>query len=264
MIDIYTRFAWLRLLKTKKAEETCKQFRDILSSAKSKPMTLCTDKGGELKNKMLQDLCLEKEIKFFHNETTNHCAFIERFNRSIQRIIYQYCTENASYRFCDKIQLLLKTYNSRPHRMLGGLSPAQAELDINARKIAEENEKYLSQFKKMQPKYKKGTLVRIKSERNTFHKGYRPSFNIEIFKIVQVKDNLPVPLYTLSSIDDKEVLIGNFYQYQITPVKQNEHRIEKVLKTNKRSGKSYVKWEGYPERFNSWVDSADIKPIKKP
>ena len=79
------------------------------------------------------------------------------------------------------------------------------------------------------------------------------------WKIVQVKDNLPVPLYTLSSIDDKEVLIGNFYHYQITPVKQTEHRIEKVLKTNKKTGKLFVKWEGYPDRLNSWIDNKDIK-----
>ena len=105
-------------------------------------------------------------------------------------------------------------------------------------------------------------LVRIKSERNTFHKGYRPSFNNEIFKIVKVKLNLPIPLYTLASLDDQEVLIGNFYQFQITPVKQTEHRIEKVLKKDKKSGKSFVKWEGYPERFNSWIDDSDIRIIR--
>ena len=105
-------------------------------------------------------------------------------------------------------------------------------------------------------------LVRIKSEKNTFHKGYRPNFNTEIFKIVKVKVNLPVPLYTLSSLDDQEILIGNFYHYQITPVKQTEHRIEKVLKTNKKTGKLFVKWEGYPDRFNSWIDNKDIKDIK--
>ena len=262
VIDIYTRFAWLRLMKTKQAGETCKQFADILSTVNVKPMTLSTDKGGELKNKLFKSFCSRNNIRLFHNETSYHAAFVERFQRTIQHILYQYCTENATYKFYDKLQLLLESYNSRPHRMLGGLSPKDAELDINASKVAMENEKYLCKFKKRKPKYEKNMLVRIKSERNTFHKGYRPSFNNEIFKIVKVKLNLPIPLYTLASLDDQEVLIGNFYQFQITPVKQTEHRIEKVLKKDKKSGKSFVKWEGYPERFNSWIDDSDIRIIR--
>ena len=50
VIDIYTRFAWLRLLKTKKADEVCDQFKDILSTVQIKPLTMMTDKGGELNN----------------------------------------------------------------------------------------------------------------------------------------------------------------------------------------------------------------------
>ena len=191
-----------------------------------------------------------------------HAPFIERSQRSIQRIIYQYCTEKGTYQFYDKLQLLLKTYNKRPHRMLGGLSPEEAELDVNNAKVSMENEKYLSKFKKKRAKYKKDTLVRIKSDKTKFYKGYRPNFNPEIFKIIRVKTNLPIPLYTLASLDDKEVLIGNFYQYQITPVNQTHHRIEKVLKKDNKTGRSFVRWEGYPERFNSWVEDSDISTIQ--
>ena len=76
--------------------------------------------------------------------------------------------------------------------MLRGLSPEEAELDVNAPRVSMANEMYLNKFKKRKPKYKKDTLVRIKSEKNTFHKGYRPTFNNEIFKIVEVKTKLPI------------------------------------------------------------------------
>ena len=188
----------------------------------------------------------------------------QRLPRSIfasGNLISQYCTENATYQFYDKLQLLLQTYNSRPHRMLGGLSPKEVEADPNNALVASENEKYLSKFKKKRAKYKKGTLVRIKSEKVTFHKGYRPTFKTEIFKIVQVKDNLPVALYTLGSLDDQEILIGNFYQFQLTPVKQTQHRIQQVLKRDKKNQRSFVRWEGYPERFNSWVEDSSISKI---
>jgi len=35
------------------------------------------------------------------------------------------------------------------------------------------------------------------------------------------------------------------------------YEIEQVIKTRKRGGKVeyFVKWKGYPEKFNSWVDA---------
>ena len=38
--------------------------------------------------------------------------------------------------------------------------------------------------------------------------------------------------------------------------KQNEFRIEKVIK--KKVDKLYVKWKGYDNSFNSWIDKKDI------
>ena len=46
--------------------------------------------------------------------------------------------------------------------------------------------RYLAGFKRKSPKYKRNDLVRIKSERTQFYKGYRPTFNDEIFRIVEV------------------------------------------------------------------------------
>ena len=37
---------------------------------------------------------------------------------------------------------------------------------------------------------------------------------------------------------------------------QNEFRIEKVLKG--KGDKLYIKWEGYDNRFNSWIDKKDL------
>ena len=52
--------------------------------------------------------------------------------------------------------------------MLGGLSPEQAKNNVNDAKVAFENEKYLSKFKRKKAKYKEGMLVRIQSEKSCF------------------------------------------------------------------------------------------------
>ena len=82
----------------------------------------------------------------------------------------------------------------------------------------------------------------------------------EIFRIEAVKTSLPIVMYTLRSLDDQEVITGNFYQNQITPVKQDKHRIETILKT--QGSNSYLKWLVYPSRFNSWIPSKNIEKIK--
>ena len=77
---------------------------------------------------------------------------------------------------------------------------------------------------------------------------------------MQVKDKLPIPLYTLSSLDDVEVLKGDFYSNEITKIaNQDFHKIAAVLK--QKDNKSSVKWQGYPDRFNSWVKNSDIQKL---
>ena len=39
-------------------------------------------------------------------------------------------------------------------------------------------------------------------------------------------------------------------------IRKKEFRIEKVLK--KKGDKFYVKWKGYDNSFNSWIDKKDI------
>ena len=40
---------------------------------------------------------------------------------------------------------------------------------------------------------------------------------------------------------------------------QEEFRIEKVIK--RKGDKIYVKWEGYDNSFNSWIDKKDLVSI---
>ena len=40
------------------------------------------------------------------------------------------------------------------------------------------------------------------------------------------------------------------------PVKKKKKRIEKLIKG--KGDQSYVKWKGYDNSFNSWIDKKDI------
>ena len=53
-----------------------------------------------------------------------------------------------------------------------------------------------------------------------------------------------------------EPITGIFYAKELQKRNQKVFRIEKVLKRN--GDKLYVKWKGYDNRVNSWIDKKDL------
>ena len=53
-----------------------------------------------------------------------------------------------------------------------------------------------------------------------------------------------------------EEIIGSFYEKELQKTNQKEFRIEKIL--TKKGDKFYVKWKGYDNSFNSWINKKSI------
>ena len=71
--------------------------------------------------------------------------------------------------------------------------------------------------------------------------------------IKKVKNAVPWT-YVISDFQ-VEKIVGNFYENEMQKTNQKEFRIEKVIK--KKGDKLYVKWKGYNNSFNSWIDKKD-------
>ena len=61
--------------------------------------------------------------------------------------------------------------------------------------------------------------------------------------------------YVINDLNGKEI-IGTFYEKELQKINQQEFRVEKVIK--KKENKLYVKWKGYDNSFNSWIDKKDL------
>ena len=61
--------------------------------------------------------------------------------------------------------------------------------------------------------------------------------------------------YVINDPDGEEI-IGTFYEKELQKANQKEFRAEKVIKKN--GNKLYVKWKGYDNSFNSWIDEKDL------
>ena len=53
-----------------------------------------------------------------------------------------------------------------------------------------------------------------------------------------------------------EPITGSFYEKELRKTSQEKFRIEKVIK--RKGDKLYVKWKGYDNSFNSWINKKDL------
>ena len=72
--------------------------------------------------------------------------------------------------------------------------------------------------------------------------------------IKRVKNTVPLT-YVINDRNGEEI-VGTFYEKELKKTNQQEFRIEKVIK--RKGDKLYVKWKGYDNLFNSWIDKKDL------
>ena len=61
--------------------------------------------------------------------------------------------------------------------------------------------------------------------------------------------------YVINNLNGEET-VWKFYEKELEKNNQEELRIEKIIK--RKGNKLHVKWKGYDNAFNSWVDEKDI------
>jgi len=106
----------------------------------------------------------------------------------------------------------------------------------------------------MRAKFKIGDKVRIHKKKKFFEKGFTPNWTEEVFNVSKVQRTDPIA-NKITDLNDEEIQ-GTFYEQELQKTSQEVFRIGKVVKKGKT--KSLVKWKGYPESFNSWVDNKDL------
>ena len=104
------------------------------------------------------------------------------------------------------------------------------------------------------PKFKVGGHERISKYKNIFAKGYTANWSEEVFVVKKIENAVPWT-YVINDINGEEI-IGPFYEKELQKTNQEEIRIEKVIK--RKGNKLYVKWKGYNNSFNSWIDKKDL------
>ena len=254
VIDVFSKYGWIRGLKDKKTETVSKTFNEIFKSSKRKPQMLWTDKGSEFVSKHFKDFLKRNSIRLYHTENEEKSSVVERWNRTMKTRMWKMFTTNNNTVYWDKLDKLVNDYNNTKHSSIK-MTPVEASKKKNE-KIVRSN-LYGNSIKPDKSKFVVGDYVRIsKYKRLVFDKGYTPNWTEEIFVIDKVLPTKPVT-YRIVDLMGEEIK-GSFYNQELQKTKQQTFRIEKIIRRDNKKKMALVKWSGYPDKFNSWISSKDL------
>ena len=206
-------------------------------------------------------------------------SFSERVIRTIKSKLYRLFTHFNSYNYIDHLDNVVMAYNDSQHVGLVGMTPNQVH-NITDRDL-------LDNLTKKMIKQKLGNYGAIKRGRHqldlslkdilpvntyvrllainadhVFNKSYVPIFTEEVFAIesIHLKEN-PIT-YSLRDLN-RELIEGRVYRNELkVAAKPTLFDIEKIIqkkycrKTKKKL--VLVKFMGYPDSFNLWLDAKDL------
>ena len=244
VIDVFSKYGWLIPLKDKTGKSVASALETIFEERK--PEKMWVNKGKEFYNKDVKDL-----IELYSTENEEKSSVVERWIRTMKEKMWKYFTANSTNVYLNQLSDLVKEYNNTRHSSIK-MTPTNASKKEN--KLTVWRNLYLEhlEIRDINPKFSVGDKVRISKKKKTFKKGYTTRWTEEIFTIVEVKHTSPATY-------NGEEIRGTFYEPELQKTSQELFRIEKVIKRGKK--KSLVKWKGYSDGFNSWVDNKDIVNI---
>ena len=257
VIDVLSKMADAEPVPRKTGVNTTRALEAIFNRTQRRPQRIESDKGKEFFNADFARTCHREGIHHFATNSRHKASVAERFNRSLKDLMYKHFTATNSYRWIDVLPQLLETYNGRYHRSIG-----RSPDDVNANNEDEVYRHLYNKRPKPGIKYAVGDYVRISKTKHVFEKGYLPNYTEEVFKIVKVISNHTPHRYELEDMAG-EAIVGRFAPDEIQKVIKDPDsmwKIDRIIRrVKRRDGINYfVKWRGFPDKFNSFVHERDI------
>ena len=218
-------------------------FQSILKQSNRKPNKIWVDKGSEFYNAYFKKWLRDNNIVMYSTHNEGNSVVAERFIRTLKSKMYKYMTSIRKNVYIDKLDDIVDEYNNTYHTTIK-MKPTDVKDNTYINADKEINNK--------DPKFKVGDHVRISKYKNIFAKGYMPNWSEKVFVIKKVKNTVPWT-YVINDLNGEEIT-GTFYEKELQKTNQEEFRI--VIR--RKGNKLYVKWKGYDNSFNSWIDKARL------
>ena len=244
----FQKIAYTFPLKSKKIQDSKPCFQKIFKN--NKPKFIWSDKEPAFFSKEMQQFYKDNNVKIYHTNSHLKAVVIERFNRTLKELMMKEFVKNNNTVWYNVLPKLIEIYNNRYHSTIK-MKPV--EVNKNNEKYIKENIYTYDKTIKV-PKFKICDLVRISLKRRDIFD--KPSSNIkwseELFNDHSINKSNGIT-YKIKDLNDK-IIEGIFYERELQKTKNTsqEYIIEKIIRKNKNN--YLVKWRGYSNDFNSWID----------
>ena len=258
IIDVFSKFAYVRPLLTKEGINVTQAFEDIKKAGAKLPIKLQTDKGTEFRNSHFRSWCEKNGISHFHSEDdTMKGQIVERLNYEIEKKIHKYFAANLTVRWVDVVQELTESYNKTYNRNIG-MAPSEVTYDNQHEVFQQLHPPEPLTIPKAQMRYKIGDYVRLAAKKGVFDRGYKSQWSPEVFTVADVQQtgNGQIVIYRVNDLN-KEPIIGTFYYHELRAATKPGYIIDYVIST--KGDKSLVKWLDRPDSSNSYVENKHLK-----
>jgi hypothetical protein len=263
VIDIFTRFLWVRPLKNKLSTTVIKAFKDIFRKSKRKPRRIRSDRGSEFTAAETQHYFKTENIPQMFTANEVQANYVERAIQTLKTKIFRYMSTHDSFRYLDVLPQLVNSYNATYHKGIGAIPK-----DITK---SDERQLWWNMYlppaaQKRKGKvvfaFQKGDKVRISVLKKAFRREYDQKWSGEVFIIRRrfVRDRLP--MYQIEDYSG-EALKGTFYQNELQRIQVPNSSlfiVEDIVQRKSINGIPHVKvhFKDWPKKFDKWVKTSDL------
>ena len=225
IVDIFSRYAWVVLIKSKKAVDVLRGLNLLFDSTVRRPITIRSDKGSEFVNKTVARFFEDNAI--LHSVTQNEVKanYVERWIKTLKGRLSRYFQDKNTFAYLKILPDIVNSYNHTYHRSIKR-TPAsvteQNQLDlwqqmyvepyIPKKKVVKKEKKKKNLFR-----YKVGDTVRISHLRNVFTTG-------EVFTITSRLMRNAISVYKVKVYAGEDIR-GTFYQLELQRVDLDSKKI---------------------------------------
>ncbi len=129
VVDVFSRFSFVRPLRTKTGPEVKTAFESIYSGPGARvPIALASDKGSEFLAKPVQMYFKKMGIHHFTLQNRNKAGICERYIKTLKSKIQKFMDARGDYRYIDTLEDFVSAYNAAPHSSVG-MAPKDVSIE---------------------------------------------------------------------------------------------------------------------------------------
>lgn len=268
VIDHFSRYAYCRPLRTKKASEVTKAFVSIAEEAGTYPLNLVLDRGTEYKKEFLE-LMKQHNVNVIYAYGRHKASLIERFNRTLQSRVHRWMSTKRAGDWERGLQPIVKAYNNTMHSTIGA-TPSSITWRNQETLYRRYYSKYFKQMSRApsETALKIGQRVVVELPKNLAMRSYTERWSTQEYIIAKIITSNPTT-YKVKDSNDK-VLKRKYYGSELQPIMFGKRHsdLRDIEQLDSRRGKNnrteiLIRFLGDAAGKERWVDSSEVVNMRR-